>query len=188
MVVHSGTKYIGGHSDLCCGFLATSSTLQQQVLSSALHFGGSVNAQTCYLIERSLKTLALRVHQQNASAMAIAGFLQGHGSIKKVYYPGLEDHAGHNVAKQQMSGFGGMLSFELQHDAPGFIERLQVIRRAVSLGGVESTICIPAKTSHAKISAEERAAVGIGDNLVRLSTGIEATDDLIDDLSQAINL
>jgi cystathionine beta-lyase/cystathionine gamma-synthase len=186
MVVHSGTKYIGGHSDLCCGFLATSSKLHQQVLAGALHFGGAVNAQTCYLIERSLKTLALRVQQQNASALTLARFLRNHKRIEKVFYPGLEDDPGYGTAKQQMTGFGGMLAFELKHDAAAFIDRLTVIRRAVSLGGVESTICVPALTSHVKISAAEREAAGIGENLVRLSTGIEAVEDLLDDLLRAL--
>ena len=187
IVTHSGTKYLGGHSDLCCGAALASKVLCDRIRHSALHFGGSLNGISCYLFERSLKTLALRVRQQNANAHAIAEFLAGHASISRVYYPGLKDHPGHTVAAAQMpGGFGGMLSFEVRGDAPSFIEKLNLIRRAISLGGVESTVCIPSKTSHIKMSAEERRKIGITDQLVRLSAGIEDPEDLIYDIDQAL--
>lgn len=189
IVTHSGTKYLGGHSDLSCGAALASKTLCAGIRHSALHFGGSLNGISCYLLERSLKTLALRVRQQNANAQAIAEFLHAHSAISQVYYPGLRDHPGHNVASAQMpGGFGGMLSFEVPGNASTFIEKLRLIRRAISLGGVESTICIPSKTSHIKMSAEERHKIGVTDQLVRLSTGIEDPGDLIRDIDQALNL
>ena len=187
IVAHSGTKYIGGHSDICCGAVLSSKTLIGKIRNSALHFGGSLDAQTCWLVERSLKTIVLRVRQQNENAMKLAGFLSGEGRIAKVYYPGLPDHPGHAIAKAQMpGGFGGMLSFEVKGDAHRFMDKLQLIKRAISLGGVETTITSPAKTSHVKISAAEREAIGVTDKLVRLSVGIEEVSDLIDDITQAL--
>src|SRR5690606_14141362 len=189
IVTHSGTKYLGGHSDLSCGAALASKSLCAGIRHSALHFGGSLNGISCYLLERSLKTLALRVRQQNANAQAIAEFLVSHSSISRVYYPGLNGHPGHTIATAQMpGGFGGMLSFEVRGDAPSFIAKLHLIRRAISLGGVESTICIPSKTSHIKMSAEERHKIGVTDQLVRLSVGIEDPEDLIDDIDQALYL
>lgn len=186
VVVHSGTKYLGGHSDICCGVAVTSNELGQKIWESAIHFGGSLNAQMCYLLERSLKTLALRVKQQNSNAQAISEFLSSHKNINKVYYPGLSDHEGHELAKSQMSGFGGMLSFEVKTDPDKFVKSLQMIKPAMSLGGVESTITSPMQTSHSKISKEERAKVGISDYLLRLSVGIEDANDLTSDLDQAL--
>lgn len=186
IVAHSGTKYIGGHSDLCCGAVLTSKTLAANIRHSALHFGGSLDAHTCWMVERSLKTLVLRVRQQNANAMAIAEFLANDSRVAKVYYPGLSNHPGHDIAREQMpGGFGGMLSFEVKKDAHQFMDRLRLIKRAISLGGVESTITSPAKTSHVKMTAEERARIGVGDNLIRLSVGIEDPADLIADIQQA---
>lgn len=187
IVAHSGTKYIGGHSDICCGAVLTSSALAAKIRNSALHFGGSLDAQTCWLVERSLKTIFLRVRQQNANAMALAEFLSDDERITKVYYPGLADHPDHAIAKAQMpGGFGGMLSFELKGDAHHFMDNLQLIKRAISLGGVESTITSPAKTSHVKMTAPEREAIGVTDKLVRLSVGIEEVNDLIEDMRQAL--
>jgi cystathionine beta-lyase/cystathionine gamma-synthase len=138
IVAHSGTKYIGGHSDICCGAVLSSKDITKKVLDSAVHFGGSLDAQTCWLIERSLKTIILRVQQQNRNAQSIAEFLSTEKAVGKVYYPGLRSHPGHAVAKEQMpGGFGGMLSFELNKDAQAFMSRLKLIKRAVSLGGVE---------------------------------------------------
>jgi cystathionine beta-lyase/cystathionine gamma-synthase len=186
IVAHSGTKYIGGHSDICCGAVLTSRELTDKIMGSAIHFGGSLDAHTCWLVERSLKTIVLRVRQQNQNALAIAQYLKADSRIGKIYYPGLTDHPNHDVAKMQMpGGFGGMLSFEVK-DAHSFIKKLHLIRRAVSLGGVESTITSPAKTSHVKISAKERAEIGVTENLVRLSVGIEEASDLIDDIKQAL--
>jgi cystathionine beta-lyase/cystathionine gamma-synthase len=190
IVVHSGTKYLGGHSDLCCGVAVASKERTERIRAMARHLGGSLNAVSCYLLERSLKTLILRVQRQTQNAGRIAEFLNGHSSVKRVNYPGLPDCKGHEIAKSQMTGFGGMLSFELDEkkvQTPDFLRRLQLIRPAVSLGGVETLICAPAETSHAKMSAEERIRVGITESLLRLSTGIEHVDDLIEDLSQALN-
>jgi len=187
IVAHSGTKYIGGHSDICCGAVLTSKKLSAIIRNSAMHFGGSLDAHTCWLVERSLKTIVLRVRQQNSNALAIAQWLEGNDRITKVYYPGLHRHPGHNIAKEQMpGGFGGMLSFEVNGDAHKFMDNLQLIKRAISLGGVESTITSPAKTSHVKMSAAEREAIGVTDKLVRLSVGIEDVQDLIDDIKQAL--
>jgi cystathionine beta-lyase/cystathionine gamma-synthase len=189
VVVHSGTKYLGGHSDLCCGAALGSSKMIECIRAMARHLGGSLNAITCYLLERSLKTLAIRVERQSANAMRIAEFLAEHKSVRRVNYPGLPAFKGHAIARSQMRGFGGMLSFELNDSAGsalGFQRRLRLITPAVSLGGVETLICSPALTSHAKISAKERERIGISDSLLRLSAGIENADDLIEDLDHAL--
>ena len=187
IVTHSGTKYIGGHSDICCGVVVTSKKLAQNIWNSAINFGGSLDAHTCWLVERSLKTIVLRVRQQNHNAMSIANFLQHDSRIGRVYYPGLPEHPGHSVAKVQMTGgFGGMLSFEVKDNADRFMDRLKLIKRAISLGGVETTVTSPVKTSHSKMSEKERLAIDVTNNLVRFSTGIEETQDLIDDIKQAL--
>lgn len=187
IVTHSGTKYIGGHSDICCGAMVSSKKLTEQIKQSALHFGGSLDAQTCYLVERSLKTIVLRVEKQNENALTISRFLEKEPRVDAVYYPGLKNHPGFAIAKKQMpGGFGGMLSFEVKTNPDKFIKKLQYIKRAISLGGVESTITQPVKTSHAKLTAAERKAVGIKDNLLRLSVGIEDANDLIADIKQAL--
>lgn len=190
VVIHSGTKYLGGHSDLCCGIAITSHEYADRIRAMARHLGGSLNAITCYLLERSLKTLAIRVERQTQNAHRIAEFLDSHNSVTKVNYPGLPNFRGHAVARSQMTGFGGMLSFELSEDhvsTKAFLRRLRMIRPAVSLGGVESIICAPSETSHVKISSEERRRIGINDSLLRLSVGIEHADDIIEDISQALN-
>jgi len=187
IVTHSGTKYIGGHSDLCCGAAVGSKEKIKQVWNSAFHFGGSLDAHTCYLVERSLKTIVLRVRQQNASAMTLAKYLKSNNKIGNVYYPGLPDHLNHEVAKAQMpGGFGGMLAFEVKGNADAFLKKIKLIKRAISLGGVESTMAAPVKTSHAKMSAAERATIGVTDNLIRFSVGIEEVSDLIGDIEQAL--
>ena len=187
IVLHSGTKYIGGHSDLMCGFALSSKKLTAEIKASAMHFGGILDSQTCALVERSLKTLALRVKKQNENAMALATLLEKESGIQRVYYPGLKNHPDHQVAKKQMTGgFGGMVSFETKRDPEKFMNKLKVIHRAISLGGVESTICSSVKTSHAKLTPAERAKVGISDKLLRFSVGIEDVDDLINDILQAL--
>ena len=187
IVTHSGTKYIGGHSDLCCGVAIASKKLVAKIKESALHFGGSLDAQSCYLVERSLKTIVLRVQQQNKSALKLANFLQAEPKVGSVYYPGLKDHPLYKIAKKQMpGGFGGMLSFEVKNNPDTFLRKLKLIKRAISLGGVESTITSPVKTSHAKLSAAERLKVGISDKLLRFSVGIEEANDLIADIKQAL--
>jgi len=189
IVVHSGTKYLGGHSDLCCGAALSSKSRIAPILHLARHLGGSLNAISCSLLERSLKTLALRVTRQTANAGQIADYLEGQAKVRRVCYPGLPNSAGHDLAQAQMTGFGAMLSFELDsHQIPTdrFTRRLKLIRPAVSLGGVETTICAPAVTSHAKMTAEERARIGVTDGLLRLSVGIEDADDLLEDLENAL--
>ncbi len=187
IVAHSGTKYIGGHNDLCCGVALASRDIIARIHDRAINFGGAPDTFMCWLVERSLKTLVLRVRQQNENAMAIAQFLSSDERIAKVYYPGLPKHPGHELAKEQMKGgFGGMLSFEVRGDAHAFMDRLKLIRRAISLGGVDSTITSPARTSHCKMSESERNEMGVSDALVRMSVGIEDAKDLIADIRQAL--
>jgi cystathionine beta-lyase len=189
IVVHSGTKYLGGHSDICCGAVLSTDQLTGRIKSSAVNFGGSLNAVTCHLLERSLKTLGIRVERQNSNALAIARHLEKHANIQQVYYPGLENHPGFEVARNQMRGFGGMLSFELKEeriDPQRFVRGLNLIRPALSLGGVETIICAPSATSHVKLSATERKELGIADALFRLSVGIEDVEDIIADLDTAL--
>jgi cystathionine beta-lyase len=189
IVIHSGTKYIGGHSDICCGVALASGKLIEVIKETAANLGGSLNAFTCYLIERSLKTLGIRIAKQNANALTIARHLQTNALIRKVHYPGLENHPDFIIAAKQMRDFGGMLAFELdddQVDPTEFLEKLNLITPALSLGGVETIICAPVTTSHAKMSDEERAELGITDSLLRLSAGIEDPDDLIADIEQAL--
>lgn len=188
IVIHSGTKYLGGHSDLSAGAAVTSSELAARIRHTAVNFGGNLNALTCYLLERSLMTLAIRVRQQTENAAIVAEFLRGDPAFERVNYPGLPGTPMHDIARQQMKGFGAMLSFEFvspEMSADTFMKNLKLIKPAVSLGGIETTICDPARTSHAKVSAEVRARQGITDNLLRLSVGIENVDDLIDDFRQA---
>lgn len=189
IVIHSGTKYIGGHSDLCCGAVLTSEALAEQIRMTAMDLGGSVNGTTCALIERSLKTLHLRVSKQSENALTVAQRLADHPLINQVFYPGLADHPGHETAARQMRGFGGMVSFTLAAEAGSsveFLKKLELVVPALSLGGIESTICAPAQTSHKKMSREAREQIGVTDRLMRLSVGIEHPDDLLADLFQAL--
>lgn len=187
VIVHSGTKYLGGHSDLYCGVAVTRKDIAARIRKTAAHFGGSLNAMSCYLLERSLKTLAIRVERQTQNALGIARFLEKNSKVSRVNYPGLEIHPGHKIANSQMSGFGAMLSFELKDiSAIDFMKRLKLIKATLSLGGVETTICDPATTSHQKVSPEVRKRLGISDNLLRLSVGIESAEDLIGDIQQAL--
>jgi cystathionine beta-lyase/cystathionine gamma-synthase len=189
VIVHSGTKYLGGHSDLCCGLALSSGAIIERIRAMARNLGGSMNAITCYLLERSLKTLALRVERQSANALKIASFLASHSAVRKVNYPGLPGFEGYGIAMTQMKNFGGMLSFEIKPEtvsAQVFLRNLKLITPAVSLGGVETLICCPAQTSHSKISGDERKRIGISDSLLRLSVGIENADDLIEDLDTAM--
>ena len=187
IVTHSGTKYIGGHSDLCCGVAVASKKITDKIRASALHFGGSLDAHTAYLVERSLKTIVLRVQQQNKNAIALANYLEKEPKVNAVYYPGLKSNPGYAIAKKQMpGGFGGMLSFEIKGDPEKFLKKLKIIRKAISLGGVESSIAQPVKTSHAKLTAKERKAAGISDKLLRFSVGIEEVNDLIRDIKEAL--
>ena len=189
LTMHSGTKYLGGHSDLCCGTVNGPAVLITEIRNHAVKYGGCLNAQDCFLLERSLKTLELRVTRQSSNAGKIARNLDKSENIERVYYPGLEDHPGHAIAARQMSDFGGMLSFELADhiDPITYLRRLEMVNCAVSLGGVETTICQPVATSHQKVSEEERQRLGITARLLRLSVGIEDAEDITADLLQALN-
>ena len=187
IVLHSATKYLNGHSDVTAGAVVSTKDKVERIWETARSLGGSLNAQICYLLERSLKTLDIRVKKQNENALQLAHFLEAHPQIQKVWYPGLKSHIGHDTASRQMSGFGGMLSFEPQNKSIIQLQRrLELIRPAVSLGGIDSTICTPALTSHKGLTQEEREAQGISDTMLRLSVGIENIDDLIQDLNQAL--
>ncbi len=188
LVVHSGTKYLAGHSDLLCGAIVGRAELIARLRPTVIRLGSSLNGRELSLLERSIATLAVRVERQSANAGVLARLLQSHGSVEAVHYPGLADHPDHAVAARQMSDFGAMLSFRLADsiDPDRFLDDLKLVRPAVSLGGVESTICQPSRTSHAKVGAEIRQRLGIDDRLMRLSVGIEAADDLWRDLDQAL--
>ena len=190
VVVHSGTKYLGGHSDLCCGVIVTSREIMEAVREAAINLGVVLGPWECSQLERSIKTLGLRIRQHNKNAQAVAEFLAGHPRVKEVHFPGLGSHPGHGIASKQMSGFGGMVSFEPYGDADTahrIVDGLQLFTHAVSLGGVESLVCFPAQTSHAKLSPEERRSIGITDSLLRLSVGIEDTADLLADLENSLS-
>jgi len=189
VVIHSATKYLGGHSDICAGAVVSSQSHMDTVFQTAKNLGGSLSDYTVWLLERSVKTLFLRVQAQNRNAMEMALFLESQDWVEKVYYPGLENHPGHALAKQQMSGFGGMLSFVLDKgiDTSRFFNALQLVKPTMSLAGIETTALSPRLTSHALLTEEERLAQGITPQLVRFSTGIEATEDLQKDLIQAVN-
>lgn len=189
IIVHSATKYISGHSDICAGAVATNSKLMEKIHKTGLNFGGSLNAISLYLIERSLKTLDVRVQRINQNAQSIAEFLAIHPGVKKVNYPGLPEHKDYEIAKKQMFGFGGMLSFELfkEEESVEFQKKLQLIKPSMSLGGVETIVSSPAHTSHRHLGKEGRAKEGIAEGLIRMSVGIESSIDLINDLDQALN-
>jgi cystathionine beta-lyase len=189
IVLHSATKYLGGHSDMSAGAVAASKEHIDRIWQKAKNFGGNMSDFMCYLLERSIKTLGIRVERHNANAQFIAEYLEKHEAITKVYYPGLKNHPNHQVATNQMKGFGGMLSFELnsEYDAIKFQKDLQLIKPSMSLAGVESTILLPSKTSHALLTPDQRKDVGIADNLLRFSVGIEDVKDIIKDIELAID-
>lgn len=188
VVIHSATKYMGGHSDILAGTVISSEENIDRIFQMAKNFGGSLSDYTVWLLERSIKTMGIRVKAQNENALKLAEFLNSHPDVSRVYYPGLKDHPDHELAKKQMKGFGGMLSFELKDDldVQKFMKSLKLIKPSMSLAGVESTILLPTKTSHGLLTEEERAKQGIKDNLLRFSVGIEETEDLMEDLNQAI--
>ena len=187
IVIHSATKYLGGHSDLCAGVVAASKELIQPVHKTGLSFGGSLNALSLYLMERSLKTLDVRVQRINKNAQTVAEFLVIHPGVSKVNYPGLPEHPGHAIARRQMFGYGGMLSFELKDmDSIDFQKRLKLIRPSMSLGGVETIVSSPAHTSHRHLGKEGRKKEGISEGLIRMSVGIESSEDLIDELDEVL--
>ncbi|GGE00369.1 trans-sulfuration enzyme family protein [Planktosalinus lacus] len=188
IVIHSATKYMGGHSDILAGAIAASEAHIEQIFQKGKNLGGNLSEYTVWLLERSIKTMGIRVKAQNRTAKKLAKYLSKHTHIEKVYYPGLKSHPDYDIAKSQMKGFGGMLSFELSKnmDARQFLNNLKLIKPSMSLAGVESTILLPAETSHALLSQEERSAQGISENLLRFSVGIEEKKDLIADIEQAL--
>jgi len=187
VIIHSATKYMGGHSDICAGAVAASEAHIQQIWGIAKNLGGSLSDYTVWLLERSIKTMGIRVKAQNQNAKKMAKWLDKHPLVSRVYYPGLKSHPDHDIAKRQMRGYTGMLSFELieSMNAELFMKSLKLIKQSMSLAGVESTMLSPAKTSHALLTDEERAHQGISDGLIRFSVGIEEKKDLVADLEQA---
>ena len=188
MVMHSATKYFGGHSDICAGAVASSNEHIERIWNVGKNLGGSLSDMTVWMLERSMKTLGLRVKAQTKNAMKLAKWLEKHPKVLKVNYPGLKSHPEYKLAKSQMSGFGAMLSFELSHDLDAllFQKKLKLIKSSMSLAGIESTMLSPYLTSHALLTQEERDNIGINDQLIRFSVGIEETRDLKHDINQAI--
>ncbi|WP_026755962.1 PLP-dependent aspartate aminotransferase family protein [Sediminibacter sp. Hel_I_10] len=188
LIIHSATKYLGGHSDILAGAVAGSHIHMERIWNVAKNLGGSLSDMTVWMLERSMKTLALRVKAQNKNAQKLAEFLDKHSDVANVFYPGLKSHPEHELAKTQMRGFGGMLSFELNDgiDAMTFQKHLKLIKSSMSLAGVESTMLLPSRTSHALLSQNERDQIGISDRLIRFSVGIETFKDLKADIKQAI--
>lgn len=188
VVLHSATKYMGGHSDILAGAAVASEEHIDKIFQIGKNLGGNLSDYTVWLLERSLKTMGLRVRAQNENAQFLAEFLEKHPQVERVYYPGLKSHPDYEIAKSQMKGFGGMMSFELKDglDFSKFQKNLKLIKSSMSLAGVESTILSPSLTSHALVSEEEREKQGIKDGLLRFSVGIEEKEDLVEDLEQAL--
>lgn len=192
IVMHSITKYIGGHSDTVMGgLIVKDDELAEQIAFNQNSTGATPGPQDCFLVLRGIKTLHLRMQRHCENALAIASFLQTHPAVDKIYFPGLESHPGHEVAKKQMRGFGGMMSFTLKNNtveaATRLLSNTHLFTLAESLGGVESLIGHPASMTHASIPKEEREKTGVVDSLIRLSVGIEDAEDLIEDLKHALN-
>ncbi len=189
LVVHSATKYLGGHSDLTAGILAGRADIVEEArMKAARYFGGNIAPQVAWLVLRGIKTLAVRMRQHNENAYAIANMLSSHPKVIEVFYPGLESHPGHSVAARQMRGFGGMVAFDLGGIEEGkrFINALELVSIATSLGGVESIIQHSASMTHSTLSPDERRKAGIADGMMRFSVGIEDKDDIQDDLRKAL--
>jgi cystathionine beta-lyase/cystathionine gamma-synthase len=189
LVMHSGTKYFAGHSDLICGILAGRGDLLETVHATRTTLGCNMDPHAAWLLLRGIRTLAVRVDRQNANGLKVAEFLAGHVKVRSVHYPFLAGHPQQALAKQQMKGGGAVLSFEVEgtgEDARRFAEALELFTLAPSLGGVDSLVTLPVVTSHAMISSEERAKMGVTEQMVRLSVGIENVDDLIADLERAL--
>lgn len=191
LVLHSATKFLGGHADALGGVICGSKELIEPIYHYREINGATLHPMAAYLLLRGMKTLSLRIERQNRSAMQIAQFLEAHPRIEQVFYPGLESHENHAIARQQMRGFGGMLSFMLKENSfeavRSFLPRLRYAHAAANLGAVETIVGPPATTSHVECTREERAAMGIPESLIRYSTGIEDVDDLIADLDQALD-
>ncbi len=191
LVMHSGTKYFSGHCDLICGIIAGRRDLIENIHETRTVLGGVMDPHAAWLLLRGMKTLAVRVQRQNENTLRIAQFLAGHAKVRHVYYPFEESHSQRALAMAQMSGGGGLLSFEVEgtgEDARRLTESFRLFHLAPSLGGVDSLVCLPVLTSHAMISAEQREKMGVTDRLIRLSVGIENADDLIADLEQALTV
>jgi cystathionine gamma-synthase len=189
LVVHSATKYLGGHNDIMAGVVVGARGLVSAIRDMQAMLGGIVDPHTAYLLLRGMKTLGVRMRQQNSNGMAVARFLEAHPRVRRVYYPGLSSHPDYKIACEQMKGFGGVVSFEIDGDlttTSRFIDHLQIPYIAPSLGGVETLIEQPALMSFYEMATEDRAAIGIADELVRLSLGVEEAEDLIADLDQAL--
>ena len=188
IVIHSATKYLGGHSDISAGAVISTNSKIEKILDSAKNFGGNLSDYTVWLLERSMKTLHIRVKEQTRNAKLLAKMLNENDNIITVYYPGLSSHPSHDIAKSQMNDFGAMMSFDLKEnvDVYTFLESLEIIKPGMSLAGVETTVNFPIKTSHGLLTQKERDNQGIGDKLIRLSVGIEDYQDLYDDLDNAI--
>jgi len=189
LVIHSATKFLCGHSDAMGGLVAGN----KQLVDKIFHFreinGASLQADPAYMIARGMKTLELRIERQNTSALKIAQYLKAHGKVKDVFYPGLETHEGHNIAKKQMRGFGGIMSFALNGDydmVKKFLTALKLVHLAASLGSVSSLAGPPRTTSHVELTEEQRKLLGIPESLIRYSVGIENVDDLLQDLEEAL--
>ncbi len=190
LVIHSGTKYLNGHNDIVAGAIVGKADAIERIRLKLNHLGGALDPHACFLFNRGIKTLVVRMRYQNESVLKVARFLEQHPRVSRVLYPGLESHSNHRRARELFAGFGGMLSFEVKgggEAAQRFIERLTIPLAAWSLGGVESLITQPSLTTHAGLSPERRREIGIKDELVRLSVGLEATEDLIADLEQALH-
>ncbi|MGH9764995.1 MAG: trans-sulfuration enzyme family protein, partial [Blastocatellia bacterium] len=187
--LHSCTKYMNGHSDIVSGACIGRAELIDRIRHTLNHLGGSLDPHACFLLHRGLKTMALRVRYQNQSALRIAEFFRSHPRISKVNYPGLETHPQYSLSQKLFEGFGGMMSIELKggvEDAERFIHKAKIPICAPSLGGVETLITRPSTTSHAGVPPTERERLGISDSLIRISIGIENTDELIEDFHQAL--
>lgn len=188
--LHSCTKYLNGHSDIVGGAVIGKAELIEKITRNLTHLGGSMDPHVCFLLYRGIKTLALRVRVQNSSALKIAEFLESHPKIQKVNYPGLKNHPQHDLAKDILDGYGGMISFELKggtQAAEQFMSRIKLAFIAPSLGGVETLITRPVMTSHRGLSEKEKAESGISDSLIRVSVGIENPEDIISDFIQALS-
>jgi len=189
LVMHSGTKYLSGHADLTCGVVCGRQALMNELWETRTTLGNSMDPHAAWLLSRGLKTLAVRVARQNENALHVAEFLEQHAKVRRVHYPFLKSHPQHDVARAQMTGGGGMVTFEVEgtsEDARRVSEAMRLFTLAASLGGVESLVSIPVLTSHAMISAELREKMGVTEQMVRLSVGIESVDDLIADLEHAL--
>lgn len=190
LVVHSATKYLNGHSDVLAGAVVGEAEAMARVNAHMNVFGGTLDVQACYLLQRGMRTLALRYARQSANALELARFLEAHPKVQRVSYPGLPSHPHHERASRLLTDglFGGMLAFELASwdEAADFLKRVQLICHAASLGGVETLVVSPAKSSHAAMDGETRRGFGIADGLLRVSVGIESVDDLIADFQQAL--